>query len=263
MTRSSQEAWSTGARPAGVWRPSAIFVGLVAITVAGGAMAWSGYGNVGFDVFLMVVGGWLVSLSLHEYAHAVVAYHHGDTGVAERGYLTLNPFKYTHPLLSVVMPVFVLLIGGIGLPGGAVWVDRSAIRSRWADSLISVAGPAVNVACALLLAVPFAAGVDTGAHPQFWAGWAFLAFIQVTAAVLNLLPVPGLDGGNALLPWLSHQWRRRAAVVAPFGLIIVFVVLFDPRVGTVFFTTVWAMSQAVGVPQDLAAAGYSLLRFWS
>ena len=50
--------------------------------------------------------------------------------MAARGYLTLNPLKYTHPLLSIVLPVLFLLMGGIGLPGGAVWVDRHAIRGK-------------------------------------------------------------------------------------------------------------------------------------
>ena len=62
-------------------------------------------------MLLFVVAGWLVSLSLHEYAHALVAYRAGDRGVAERGYLTLNPLKYTHPVLSIVLPVVFLLLG--------------------------------------------------------------------------------------------------------------------------------------------------------
>ena len=71
-----------------------------------------------------------MSLCLHEYAHALVAYRAGDRGVADRGYLTLNPLKYTHPLLSIVLPVVVVMLGGIGLPGGAVWVDHAHIAQQ-------------------------------------------------------------------------------------------------------------------------------------
>ena len=116
--------------PRSAFLPSPVFVGLVALTGVSAWMTWTGFGNVRVDVFLLVICGWLVSLCLHEYAHALVAYLAGDRGVAERGYLRLNPLKYTHPLLSIVLPVIVVILGGIGLPGGAVWVDHRFIRSR-------------------------------------------------------------------------------------------------------------------------------------
>ncbi len=83
------------------FRPSPVFLGLVALWVTGGAMAWYEYGSPTFNVILFVLAGWLVSLSLHEYAHALYAFHSGDRAVADRGYLTLNPLKYTHPVLSI------------------------------------------------------------------------------------------------------------------------------------------------------------------
>jgi Zn-dependent protease len=96
--------------------PSWIFLALVALTVFGGVMAWYGTINVGIAVFTFVTAGWIVSLSLHEYGHALVAYRGGDRSVASRGYLTLNPLKYAHPILSIVLPLVFLLLGGIGLP---------------------------------------------------------------------------------------------------------------------------------------------------
>src|SRR5215471_11837552 len=87
------------------FRPSWVFLGVLAVFIASGVMAWNRFGGVRFDVFLFVVSGWIVSLCLHEFAHALVAYRSGDLGVAERGYLTLNPLKYTHPILSIVLPV--------------------------------------------------------------------------------------------------------------------------------------------------------------
>ena len=139
--------------------PSPVFVGIVALTGVSGWMTWTGFGNVRVDVFLLVICGWLLSLCLHEYAHALVAYFAGDRGVADRGYLRLNPLKYTHPLLSIVLPIVAVILGGIGLPGGAVWVDHQHIGSKLKQSLISAAGPLTNVVFALLLAVPFAGSV--------------------------------------------------------------------------------------------------------
>ena len=56
-------------------------------------------------MFIFVIAGWIVSLCLHEFGHAFTAWRFGDHDVAVRGYLTLNPLKYSNPLLSLVLPV--------------------------------------------------------------------------------------------------------------------------------------------------------------
>src|SRR5262245_50652123 len=190
------------------FRPSPVFPGLVALWATGGVMAWYDYGHPTFNVILFVLAGWVVSLSLHEYAHALFAFHSGDRAVANRGYLTLNPLKYTHPVLSIALPLVFLLLGGIGLPGGAVWVDRGAVRGRLNAAMISAVGPGANLVFLLLLIVPFATGVRTREHETFWSAVAFLAFLQLTAVVLNLMPIPGVDGGNIARPWLSPNAGR-------------------------------------------------------
>ena len=64
--------------------------------------------------FLVVIVGWIFSLCLHEFSHALVAYYGGDTSVRDKGYLTFNPLKYTHPVYSILLPMIFLLLGGIG-----------------------------------------------------------------------------------------------------------------------------------------------------
>jgi Zn-dependent protease len=257
-------AWrATKGSAAALRRPSAVFLAIVAVCVAGGAMAWTGFGNVKVDVFLFVVGGWVVSLCLHEYSHAVIALRGGDRGVIERGYLTLNPLRYAHPVLSIVLPLVFVLIGGIGLPGGAVWVDHHALSGRRARSFVSLGGPATNLLCAIALATPFLVGVDLVAHEAFWAGVAFLAFLELTATILNLLPIPGVDGGNMIEPWLNPQWRRGFAQVAPYGMILIFVLLSSPRINGAFFSVVYFLGSALGVPDWLVSNGYQLFRFWT
>jgi len=250
-------------RPATSWRPSPVFLVLVALVAGSGALAWSSERYARLAVFVLVVSGWLVSLCLHEYAHALVAYRFGDRSVAYRGYLTLNPFRYTHPVLSVGLPVLVVLLGGIGLPGGAVWVDRHRIAGRVRHTLVSLAGPAVNVSLAVALAVPFLVGVDPGGRQEFWAGIALLGFLQLTASVLNLLPVPGLDGGNMIQPWLPPAWQRGYQVLAPFGFIGLFALLWDDQIGGAFFQAVFRLGDLIGLPAPLYSYGLALIRFWS
>ncbi|MEV4704920.1 site-2 protease family protein [Actinoplanes sp. NPDC049316] len=264
--------------PRSAFLPSPVFVGIVALVAVSAWMAWTGYGNVRVDVFLLVISGWVLSLCLHEYAHALIAYFSGDRGVAERGYLRLNPLKYTHPVLSIVLPLVAVVLGGIGLPGGAVWVDHAYVRSKAKQSLISAAGPATNVVFALLLAAPFAFGagrdidlyrdasgeiVVGGSHGAFWLGLAALAFLQVTASVLNLLPVPGLDGGNILHPWLSPPYQRAYNLFAPYGFILLFVLLWQSRINVWFFTLVGWIAGALGLPDGLGEIGLFFMRFWS
>ncbi|AGL15381.1 site-2 protease family protein [Actinoplanes sp. N902-109] len=261
--------------PRSAFVPSPVFVGILALVVVSAWMAWSGFGNVRFDVFLFVISGWVLSLCLHEYAHALIAYFSGDRGVAERGYLRLNPLKYTHPVLSIVLPLIAVVLGGIGLPGGAVWVDHAYIRSKAKESLISAAGPLTNVVFALLLAIPFVFGaaddalistgygLSLGPHGDFWLGLAALAFLQVTASLLNFLPVPGLDGGNILRPWLSPAYQRAYNLFAPYGFLLLFVLLWQSQINVYFFDAVNWLTRLIGVPDDFGQVGLAYMRFWS
>jgi Zn-dependent protease len=244
------------------FRPSAVFLGIVALWATAGVMAWQDFGNRIVNVLLFVIAGWVVSLSLHEYSHAVVAYHAGDRSTAERGYLTLNPLKYTHPVLSIVLPVFFLLIGGIGLPGGAVWINHGAIQGRLRNSLISVVGPGANIVFLFALMVPFAVGLATPEHETFWAALAFLALLQLMAAGLNLIPIPGVDGGNAVRPWLTGSTARFFDVVAPYGMLLLFALIFSPMGNRIFFTIIFDIGDVIGLPLGLAEFGRSLMLFW-
>jgi Zn-dependent protease len=248
--------------PRGSFRPSPVFLGALAICVAGGVMSWYDYGNIQVDVFLFVFFGWIVSLSLHEYSHALSAFHGGDRTVAGRGYLKLNPLKYAHWVLSLLLPLFFLLLGGIGFPGGAVWVDHNALRSKNMQSLVSLAGPVTNFLIFVLMSVPFLTDFATTAHATFWAGWAFLAFLQLTAAILNLIPVPGLDGGNAIRPWLNQPYARYYDQWAGFGMLLLFALLFLPAINSAFFNTVYDIYELFGTPRWLSDTGHLLFEFW-
>ncbi|NKR59534.1 hypothetical protein GS485_07345 [Rhodococcus hoagii] len=253
------------ARPrASLVRPSPVFLGIVAIAAVGGVLAWRATGNEmsgRIGVFLLVVAGWVVTLCLHEFAHALVAWRNGDHDVVMRGYLTLDPRKYTQPLLSIGLPVVFLALGGIGLPGGAVYLQTGLMPPR-TQTRVSLAGPAVNaVAAIVLLAVIRLFGLD-GDHQVFWWGLSFLAFLQVMATVLNLLPVPGLDGYGALEPHLQPSTRASLDKVKPFGLLLLIALLFVPQINTVFFDAIYWLFELSGVPDVFAMFGNYLMQFW-
>ncbi|NUS91341.1 MAG: site-2 protease family protein [Nocardia sp.] len=249
----------------GAVRPSPVFLLVLAVAVAGGVLAWgaeldSVQAKAG--VFVLVVFGWVVTLCLHEFAHAYLAWRAGDREVELRGYLTLNPLKYSHPLLSIVLPMVFIALGGIGLPGGAVYVHTHQVPAR-TQRLISVAGPAVNAVCAVVLLLVVRLFGSATEHPALWFGLSFLAFLQVTATLLNLLPIPGLDGYGVVEPSLSYKTRRGLEQFKPFGMLILFALLFTPSINQVFFDVVYALYDLSGVSEQWSRYGGYLTRFWA
>jgi Zn-dependent protease len=254
---------TTAARRYSDRRISPVFIGIAAVTAVTGWAVWTDFAaSPGLAVFLFVVSAWIVSLCLHEYAHARTALHGGDISVGAKGYLTLNPLKYTHALLSIVLPVVFVIMGGIGLPGGAVFIEMHRIQQRWKHSLVSAAGPLTNVLFAAVCTAPFWLGALDGVPLPFRLALAFLAMLQVTAAILNFLPVPGLDGYGVIEPWLSYKVRRQVEPFAPFGLLAVFVILWIPEVNGVFFDAIYGVMDALGVQQVEIYCGRDLFTFW-
>ncbi len=246
---------------------SPVFVAIVLVTGAAGCLTYLRALNPRFTSFLFVLGGWIISLCLHEFGHAVVAYWGGDRSVADKGYLTLNPLKYTQSMLSIVMPLIFLAMGGIGLPGGAVYINTRAIRSEGLRSLMSAAGPIATGLCALLLAIPFITGLaydDVFEHYEFWSSIALLAFLEITALCFNLLPIPGLDGFGIIESFLPFGFLE---VVRRFGsltYILIFLLLFND---TPLSQGFWMMiGQVLGLAQldfDLIRVGLNLFQFWT
>jgi Zn-dependent protease len=251
----------------GVIKVSPVFLGLVAITAASGAVLWSGLlaQFAGPMTILFVTAGWITSVCVHEFGHAFVAYLGGDRSVRASGYLDLNPLRYTNVLLSLVMPVLFLLLGGIGLPGGAVYIDRGALRSRAWDSAVSVAGPVGTLVCGVLVAIPFLLPGHlawvTSTNVGFFSALAFLGFIEVIALLLNLLPVPGLDGFGILRPWLPYSVQGLANQYGQLGILAVFAALwFVPAVRDNFFPLVAQITSLAGIDLNLIVIGQQNMR---
>jgi Zn-dependent protease len=252
----------------GVIKVSPVFIGLVATTAAAGALLWFGIlpTFTGALTILFVTAGWITSVCVHEFGHAFVAYIGGDRSVRASGYLDLNPLRYTNVLLSLIMPVLFLLLGGIGLPGGAVYIDRGALRSRAWDSAVSVAGPAGTLVCGLIVASPFFVPGNEGwlnqTNAGFFGALAFLAFIEVIALVLNLLPVPGLDGYGIIRPWLPYTLQGLANQYGQLGILAVFAVLwFVAPVSQAFFQSIFQITGSFGIDPRLIDFGRSNMRF--
>ncbi len=211
--------------------------------------------------FIVVLVGWVFSLCLHEFSHALVAYYGGDTTVREKGYLTFNPLKYTHPVYSLLLPLLFLLLGGIGLPGGAVYIETWRLRSRGWVSAVSLAGPTSNLVLAIVLGIILSVAPVTSSG--VWPGLAFLAFLQVSALVLNLIPLPPFDGFGALEPYLPVNVRMSVAQTrGMIPLVVFFLLWYVPFINDLFWSLVISLARLAGVPLQLAQLGLRGFQFW-
>jgi Zn-dependent protease len=246
------------------WPISPSFLGLVAAFLIVGAIMYATPQFARGAVFPFVVAGWLITLCLHEFGHAYTAYRFGDYTVREKGYLTLDPIKYADPVTSILFPVLILAIGGLGLPGGAVYIQKHLFREKWEMSACSAAGPAFDfvslmaiVAILTLFAGPLASA------PILKASLVLLAMLQTSSILFNLLPVPGFDGWGIIEPYLPRDIQESAMRVGPLaalGLIAVF--LFVPGVASAFWGVIFSIMKLFGLELNEAFRAFRMFQFW-
>jgi Zn-dependent protease len=216
----------------------------------------------GLIVKVVVYGGWLVSLVLHEFSHSLIAYLGGDTDIKRRGYLTLNPFRFMDPVFSVIVPMLFVLMGGIGLIGGRTLVDEHALRSRWWSSAVSIAGPATNLVLAALLGGLLQTGL-IDVYSPLGSGLACLAVLQVSAMLFNLIPFPSLDGFGALAPFLPEELVHHLRVIGRLGCMVPALVFWSvPGLAGQFWSEVYLLAERLQIPVYASYAGFESLRLF-
>ena len=216
----------------GVLGASPLFLAILAVVAVDGILLWVNVlpGAVAILTLVFVVAGWIAAVCVHEFCHALVAYLGGDLSMPRAGYLTLDPLRYTNLLMSIVFPVVFLLLGGLALPGGAVYINHSALRSKWWDSAVSLAGPVGTLLCGILLALVYAGsyllGLVTNSNANFFEAISLLGYYQMYAFILNLIPVPPLDGFGILRPWLPYSVQAAALRIGWYGLFFLFAAIW-------------------------------------
>lgn len=212
---------------------------------------------------LIVSVGWIVALCLHEFGHALVAYIGGDSSVKEKGYLTLNPLKYTDASLSLAVPLIFLMLGGVALPGAAVYIDRTRLRNRFWHSAVSAAGPLFSTIVLLLFCSPFLLGYAhvTEDNLPVWSSVALLVLFQAIGIILNSLPIPPLDGWGVIEPWLPAGLRQIGHKYGTLGMGILFALLWFVRpLNEMIWGVAMGVTAELGVSPVLISQGYRLFK---
>jgi Zn-dependent protease len=238
-------------------------LGLLAVFVASGAALHLGPQAKTPLTFAFVLAGWILAVMGHEFAHAFTAHLGGDTTVREKGYLSFDPRRYGDLGTSLVIPLIALALGGIGFPGGAVWLRNDLMRGPFWRAAASLAGPAATLLILALLAYVLNLWSRAAFPDMLFAGLAMLAFLQATALILNLLPLPGLDGFNALKPFLPKAWGPDLRRFEGLSMLLLLAALFlIPGLSDQLFGAAVALAAALGVPPQAMQAGWDAFHFW-
>jgi hypothetical protein len=191
----------------------------------------------------------IFAITVHEAAHGFAARFFGDMTADRAGRITLNPIKHIDPIGTILVPALTLLVGGI-LFGWAkpVPVDFTRLRNPKRDMLwVAAAGPASNFMMALFWALMIKLSVtlpNVYSEPMALMGQAGV-LINVVLMVLNLLPLPPLDGGRIAVSLLPNHMAYKYAQVESYGLIILIVLLATGILGRIMDPFIDAVIQII------------------
>ncbi len=179
----------------------------------------------------------LLAITLHEAAHGFVAWRLGDDTAYRLGRVSANPFRHIDPFGTIILPGLLILSGSPFLFGYAkpVPVQFRNLRQPRRDSiLVAAAGPAANLFLALASALAIRAVLVLPGEAQAWSGQTLInsILLNVSLAVLNLLPIPPLDGSRVLLGLLPRPLAQAYAQLFRYGLfLVVGLILVPPLIG--------------------------------
>jgi len=183
----------------------------------------------------------LIAFTVHEFAHAYVAYKFGDSTAKNQGRLTLNPIEHLDPIGTLL-----LLIFGFGW-ARPVPVNRNHFKNpRLAGVLVSVAGPLSNLLIAIIGYFVFflllSSGVEGAWLPYMNTFINFLVHINILLFVFNLLPIPPLDGYRIIEDLVPTRVRVKMTQFEQYGTLIFLILVITPlsqyTIGPIFSTLI-------------------------
>lgn len=184
----------------------------------------------------------IISVVLHEMAHGYAANWLGDPTARLAGRLTANPIPHLDPMMSVILPGLLLVSGSPIIFGAAKPVPYNPYNftnQKWGEAIVAAAGPAANIAIAIVFALLVRSAETLGLSSSFAELSVMVIVLNIFLAFFNLVPIPPLDGSKILpklLPYdlaMQYDKLRRMLEMNPglgFGLVILLfvVVLSEP-----------------------------------
>lgn len=202
----------------------------------------------------------IFAITLHEAAHGYAARHFGDLTADQAGRITLNPVRHVDPVGTLLVPILILAVSGGKYAFGwakPVPVNFAALRNPKRDMLwVAAAGPGANLVMAVLwvlvIKIAEAIPVNYFTEPMILMARGGI-IINAVLMVLNLLPLPPLDGGRIAVSLLPRGLAYRFALVEPYGMIILIVLMFLGVLGSLLMP---AVSGFIGVLASVFNIGW-------
>jgi len=207
------------------------------------------------------LGFLVLSLGIHEAAHAWVAWRCGDSTAKDLGRMTLDPTRHIDPFMTILLPAILWFVSeGSMMFGGAkpVPVAYHRLRHPARDMMfVALAGPLSNFLLAILFLLAFKVLVylgGMGTHTVAVQVVGASAEWNLLLAAFNMLPIPPLDGSRVVNYLLPASMRDGFAVLERFGMFLVFALLFTGTLGKVIYP---AMDSLLGVADFLTGGIWS------
>ncbi|MEE9429932.1 MAG: site-2 protease family protein [Melioribacteraceae bacterium] len=174
----------------------------------------------------------LLSLSIHEYAHALLAYKFGDDTAQKQGRLTLNPLKHIDLVGSIIMPI-IAFTSGFMLIGWAkpVPVDRRNFKNVLKDdAIVSFAGPLSNLIFAIIIYGIYLVldSTDLLQSDVLYNILRLGIIFNVFLFCFNLLPIPPLDGSHIIYDLFPNKYTAKLQTLGMYGTLILFMFIYSP-----------------------------------
>ena len=179
----------------------------------------------------------LLAITVHEAAHGYAARHFGDPTAERAGRITLNPLRHIDPMGTMIVPLLIYISSGGSMAFGwakPVPVNFNLLRNPKADMLwVAAAGPFSNLLMAIAWAFFLTFAVEWGPKDAYFQMAEAGVIINGVLMLLNLLPIPPLDGGRIAVSLLPNRLAWKFARIEPYGFLILIVMMVTGLLGRI------------------------------